>query len=240
MHRHRLVSLVVPLLCTAAIAGCTTDDPAAPSAPLVAPPTPGAVVPAVDPDGPPSQLDAWAEALSTQVGFSATALRAYGFAAGTAAVNHPECGITWTTLAGIGYIETKHGTYGGASLDAAGNALPSIRGAALDGSPGVADLPDTDGGELDGDAAHDRAVGPMQFIPETWRRWGVDADGDGVVDVDNITDAAATTARYLCASSSGMDSADGWTAALLVYNQSQAYGRDVLRVADQYATRSLA
>lgn len=226
------------VLAGAALAGCATGRTIPTVAPLAAPPAPGVAVPAVDPAGPPTQLDAWAQATEASTRVSATALRAYGFAAAATAVTDPGCGITWTTLAGIGYVESRHGTYGGAALDAAGNALPSIQGVPLDGTAGNADIPDTDGGELDGDPVHDRAVGPMQFIPETWARWGVDADGDGVADVDNITDTAATAARYLCASTATATTPEGWTAALLTYNQSRAYGRDVLAAAQDYAGRS--
>jgi hypothetical protein len=41
------------------------------------------------------------------------------------------------------------------------------------------------------------AVGWMQFMPSTWARWGVDANGDGVADPDNPTDAIFSAARYL-------------------------------------------
>ena len=94
----------------------------------------------------------------------------------------PGCGIGWTTLAGIGSVESRHGTYDGSSVDAFGQVAPIIRGIPLDGGPGVAEIPDTDGGAMDGDPVHDRAMGPMQFIPETWLKWGVDANGDGRVD----------------------------------------------------------
>ncbi|GAB2930189.1 lytic transglycosylase domain-containing protein [Rhodococcus aerolatus] len=203
-----------------------------------APPSPGVAVPAVDPALSPDLLDGWAATTAASTGISATALRAYGYAAGAQAVQDPGCGITWPTLAGIGYVESRHGTYGGATLDAAGNALPSIRGVPLDGTAGNAAIADTDGGAIDGDPEQDRAVGPMQFIPETWARWGVDADGDGVADVDNITDAATTAARYLCAGDGSMATAAGWTTALGRYNASRAYAQDVLTAADAYADRS--
>ena len=41
------------------------------------------------------------------------------------------------------------------------------------------------------------AVGWMQFLPSTWRRWGVDASGDGVADPMNPADAIYSAARYL-------------------------------------------
>ena len=41
------------------------------------------------------------------------------------------------------------------------------------------------------------AVGWMQFLPSTWKQWGVDANGDGVADPYNPVDAIFTAARYL-------------------------------------------
>ena len=43
------------------------------------------------------------------------------------------------------------------------------------------------------------AIGWMQFMPSTWLRWGVDANGDGVADPWNPTDAIFSAARYLAA-----------------------------------------
>ena len=98
------------------------------------------------------------------------------------------------------------------------------------------EIPDTDGGKLDGDATHDRAMGPFQFIPETWRRYGVDANGDGKADPDNIDDAALSAARYLCVSAGGdMTTPQGWEKAVKVYNNSMAYVIDVRDHANAYS-----
>ena len=48
--------------------------------------------------------------------------------------------------------------------DANGTTLSLILGPQLNGV-GFANITDTDGGAYDGDTTHDRAVGPMQFIP---------------------------------------------------------------------------
>lgn len=41
------------------------------------------------------------------------------------------------------------------------------------------------------------AQGPMQFMPGTWRAYGVDGDGDGVADINNAKDAIHGAANYL-------------------------------------------
>src|SRR6201985_1519760 len=41
------------------------------------------------------------------------------------------------------------------------------------------------------------AIGWMQFMPSTWARWGIDANGDGVADPDNPTGAIFRAAHYL-------------------------------------------
>src|SRR6185295_15221419 len=41
------------------------------------------------------------------------------------------------------------------------------------------------------------AVGWMQFLPSTWKRYGVDANGDGEADPYNPVDAIFSAARYL-------------------------------------------
>lgn len=190
------------------------------------PPGPGAPIPPIDVEAPgrsADQLHAWAAEQSDALRVGRTALEAYGYAAAVMDSSRPGCGIGWTTLAGIASVESKHGTHEGSQVAPTGQVDPVIRGVALDGGPGVAEIPDTDGGALDGDPVHDRAMGPMQFIPETWKRWGVDANGDGVVDPDNIDDAALTAARYLCERGGDLTTPEGWRNALMAYNLSGEY-----------------
>ena len=74
------------------------------------------------------------------------------------------------------------------------------------------------------------AVGWMQFMPSTWARWGVDANGDGIADPDNPTDAIFSAARYLAGCGGQFDIAQ----AVYCYNHSTSYVADVLRLAAQY------
>src|SRR5699024_6456122 len=129
-------------------------------------------------------------------------------------------------------VETRHGRYHGSSLNEDGYALPPIIGVQLDGSPGFAEIPDTDGGELDGDPEFDRAVGPMQFIPESWRKYGRDANGDGRADPNQIDDAAVASARLLCETGGDLSQAENWQRAVLADNASAEF---VLRARDAAA-----
>lgn len=186
------------------------------------------------------QLAQWAQPIAEATRIPSSAVRAYGNAEVIAAESWPTCNLTWNTLAGLGQVETRHGTYTGnwmkpAEIQADGVVRPPIIGVPLDGSPGFAEIKDTDGGVLDGDTEFDRAVGPMQFIPETWRRHGIDASGDGVADPHHIDDAAASAARLLCSGGRDLATAEGWTSAIRSYNQSDEYVRDVRDAAANYA-----
>jgi hypothetical protein len=101
---------------------------------------------------------------------------------------------------------------------------------------GSAFIGDTDRGAWDGDTVHDRAVGPMQFIPATWRAYGIDADGTGVADPFNINDAALAAAHYLCVAGGDLRSPAGQRRAVLAYNHSDSYVDEVLALARAYAT----
>src|SRR4051812_34646507 len=111
-----------------------------------------------------------------QAGLPATVLAAYKKAAAEISASDPNCRLPWQLLAGIGKVES--GQARGGAVDAEGTTLQPILGPQLNGH-GFALIPDTDGGRYDGDRTHDRAVGPMQFIPSTWSEGGPDRTGWG-------------------------------------------------------------
>ncbi|MGP4019774.1 lytic transglycosylase domain-containing protein [Saccharopolyspora sp. 5N708] len=214
-----------------------------------APPTPGVEPPQVEllapggaplpPDArPQQQLAAWAESMSDELNIPRTALQAYGYAQLAIAATMPRCGLDWSVLAAIGAVESSHGRHGGARLDETGRPTRPVIGLPLDGADGVRRIPDTDDGRLDGDQVWDRAVGPLQFIPTTWRRWQVDADGDGIADPQDTDDAALTAGRYLCSAGGDLRQPDRFFSALLTYNRSRSYGQEVLDYADYYGRTS--
>ena len=75
------------------------------------------------------------------------------------------------------------------------------------------------------------AVGWTQFMPGTWARFGVDADGDGRRDPASAPDAIFSAARYL----RYLGAPDDWRGALFGYNHSQAYVDEVLKAAASLA-----
>ncbi len=71
------------------------------------------------------------------------------------------------------------------------------------------------------------AQGPMQFIPSTFRHYGVDGDGDGQKQITDVNDAIYSAANLLSA-----NGGDGnITHALYRYNHSTAYVNRVLSIA---------
>ena len=177
--------------------------------------------------------DAWLASTAEVTGIPRRALSAYVAAANRASADG--CEVGWNTLAGIGWIESHHGTLQGGTIEADGVARPQIIGIPLDGTNNTMEIRDTDGGSFDGDTVYDRAVGPMQFIPETWRIWGVDVSGDGIADPHNIDDAAATTARYLCRLDGTLASDETWIRAIRSYNDTLDYQTKVATRAERYA-----
>jgi Transglycosylase SLT domain len=109
-------------------------------------------------------------------------------------------GLDWAVLAGIGKVECDHGR----------DPDPSCT---REGAVNAAG-----------------AGGPMQFIASTWKRFGLDADGDGRVDRWDAADSVFAAANYLRASGAPGD----YRRAILAYNNAGWYVSEVLGWAARY------
>jgi membrane-bound lytic murein transglycosylase B len=211
------------------------------TAPVVggATPSPGATPTTALPAGgrPADVLAAWANQTGTKLDVPVVAMQAYGYAELVLETTRPDCNLRWTTLAAIGKIESNHGRHN-ATLGTDGESAPRILGPVLDGTGGNQRILDTDDGVLDGDITYDRAVGAMQFIPATWKQHEVDADNDGLKDVNDIDDAALAAGNYLCQGGRKLDLATDWWNAILSYNDVQRYAQAVFDAANDYGSRS--
>lgn len=162
----------------------------------------------------------------------AMALSAYRNAERMMAAAYPGCGVSWNLLAGIGRIESMHAN--GGATDARGTAVRPIYGPALDGTlPGNEIIVQS---RTTKRVTYARAMGPMQFLPGTWSRYASDGDGDGKAEVQNLFDSALAAARYLCSGGMNLRDQTHVMAAILRYNNSVAYARNVLGWAAAYAT----
>ncbi|MGH3629721.1 MAG: lytic transglycosylase domain-containing protein [Sciscionella sp.] len=161
------------------------------------------------------------------LGIPGIVLRAYRDAERVMATDDPACHLPWWLLAGIGKVES--GQAGDGAVLANGDTLRPILGPRLTGAGDNAAIADTDGGRWDGDRVWDRAVGPMQFLPSTWVRYGAGGNPN------NVFDAALAAGRYLCAGRLDLSVPADQARAIFSYNHSDTYVRLVLRWADAYA-----
>lgn len=232
------------------LAGCSTEQDAEPASPPKAPQQllpPAANDAAIEEtpieDVPIDQLadPTWVEVAAADHDIPTRAMAAYAGAALRMNETDPECKMGWNTLAGVGEVETAHASHGGSGLDAEGVAEPAIYGPVLDGETGgMMAIEDTDEGELDGDEQWDRAVGPMQFLPETWERYAQDGNLDGQTDPQQIDDAVLTAAAYLCDNTEDLTADEQWVAAIVTYNQSMSYARAVAASATSFEPEGYA
>ncbi|MEM8925386.1 MAG: lytic transglycosylase domain-containing protein [Actinomycetota bacterium] len=141
-------------------------------------------------------------------------------------------GLPWTVVAGIGKVESNHGRFGGASVAENGDVTPPILGPVLDGSlAGTRPIPLAGGSPWHSTVGFDRALGPMQFLTDTFRSVGVDGNGDGVATPHNAIDAIHSAVAYLCGSSGEVTDL---REAIFRYNRSEVYVDKVLEFAGRY------
>ena len=166
-------------------------------------------------------------------------LDAYLRAARRVDIADQACGLEWWAIAAVGYVETGHARGRGMMSD--GTVIDEIIGPTLDGTEGNQVVVDTDKGALDGDPVYDHGVGPMQFIPETWKNRGADGNNDGYKDPYNFYDAALATARVLCSSRGDqrLSTVTGFGNAIFAYNASKDYVRKVTEIAVKYQKAEL-
>ncbi|MGW7276635.1 C40 family peptidase [Streptomyces sp. NPDC054864] len=165
-------------------------------------------------------------------------LAAYSSAAERIRKVRPKCsGVRWSVIAGIGKVESNHA--GGRKVAASGTITPRIIGVRLDGSGAGGNttaFTDTDGGAWDGDTSYDRAVGPMQFLPSTWKgASGQDGNNDGDKNPHNAFDAALGTAAHLCGTGKkNLGDEAQLRRSILRYNNAGWYADKVLGFIHQY------
>lgn len=147
-------------------------------------------------------------------------------------------GLRWELLAGIGWVESHHGTLGRAAVHPeTGDVTPWILGLPLDGTGGREAHPlGAYAGRWGLSGAWERAVGPMQFRAPTFEAWGLDGDGDGVIDPHDVDDAVASAASYLCGAAGEVTDE---RRALARYNAGSAYAGEVLAYAEGLALPGL-
>lgn len=174
---------------------------------------------------------AWVSRTAAATDIPETAVAAYG----RASLGAPDgCALGWSTLAGIGWVESQHGTIDDRILLPDGHSDEPVLGPALDGQEFAAIRATARSTALHGNPTWDHAMGPLQFIPSTWWTWGRDGDGDGTADPYDIDDAAASAAAYLCHDGHDLTTAGGWNAAVFSYNHDNAYVVAVHAATDRY------
>jgi membrane-bound lytic murein transglycosylase B len=135
----------------------------------------------------------------------------------------------------IPVVSAETNTGPGGAPDGPPVALANAEAAPVSIVKRLALIKDSDDGRLDGDNIYDRAVGPMQFIPQTWRRFEADGNLDDDTDPQNVYDATLASARYLCKSTNTMATPKGREQAYFAYNHDIEYSESVAAAADFYS-----
>jgi len=164
-------------------------------------------------------------------------MAAYVRAAGAMAEMDPACkGMSWPLIAAIGKVESNHAS--GHQIAEDGLITPPIVGPILNGS-GVGGnrtpVYDSDGGAWDGNSQFDAAVGPVQFLPSTFRGYADRVRPGGGASPQNADDETLAAALYLCGNGRDLTDYEQLKKAIYAYNFSSAYVDEVLRWMKQYA-----
>jgi hypothetical protein len=200
-------------------------------------PSPTLVVPS-GPARPADALAPWAGRIGSAIDVPPVAVQAYAYAQLLVQQTNPQCHLGWTTLAGLGEVDSQHGQAGGAVLDKTGRSSPQVLGPPLDGQDGRPLVADTDAGAYDSDDAYDHGMGPLMLLPSVWRANASDGDNDEILDPYDIDDASLAMARLLCAGGEDLAQIAGWTAAMARLGGGDAFTEAVFRAADSYGQRT--
>ncbi len=127
-------------------------------------------------------------------------------------------------------LRSEHGSYLALFRQSAARYCPGMSWTIL---AAIGQIESADGTNVGPSSAG--ALGPMQFLPSTWREWGITGFGrTGPPDIMNPYDAVPSAARMLCA-----DGAAGGGHALYQaifdYNHAGWYVTEVLGLAAEYA-----
>lgn len=151
--------------------------------------------------------------------------------------------MSWTVLAGVGAVESGHGTLSGGYVDPIDMTIKPdpILGPVLDGSlAGTRVIPiGPYAGRygLPEDARYQQALGPMQFLAPTWEATAASIGLHGA-SPHNLSHAAHAAAAKLCSAirrhRDDKDREQALRAAIFEYNNSEEYIDAVLAKAAAY------
>ena len=162
------------------------------------------------------------------------ALEAYQRAAAVINTADHRCHLEWQLLAALGKVLSDHGRTDGSELDDKGVVRPAVLGTRLTGRHGTQRVADTDAGVFDKDSRFDRAVGPLQLLPEVWSVVGVDGDSDGRRNPQDVDDAALGAAVFLCAGPGDLRNAAQRRSEIQRFHSGADYVKSVLGVRAAY------
>lgn len=174
----------------------------------------------------------WSASHAEPYGIPERALRGYAFAA-LRTSQDSGCGLGWPTLAALGAVLSDHGRAQGSVIDDNGTTTVPLRGLNLITPETPMEVPDTDEGRVDGDPTRDIPVGPMQIMPSRWEQYAASATGVAP-DIDNIDDAALTTAAMLCAAGD-LGNSESWDSAVKGIDPDPEFVKAVHAKAEEYS-----